>query len=184
MNKKLLLALIASVLVICGALATVFLLQPTQPKNDSSEAISLFVTGEYRDSSFGFDWTSNAIASTSKVDIESRLNCPAEATEVFVFLATPGQERDSEFGWQAYAQNSFASGTKTVLTPNFKPSGLVNGAPGASYLKRIGGNYSLGLACTVGAKKNVLAVSYRSIKVEPQTGKWFASPEPTINENH
>ncbi len=184
MNKKLLFALGAAVVVICGVLATVLFLQPSQPKNDSAEAISLFVTGAYKDSSFGFDWTTNAIGSTSKTDIESRLNCPAEATEVYVFLATPGQERDSDFGWLAYAQNSFVNGTKSVLTPNFKPSGLVNGAPGASYLKRIGGDYSLGLACTVGAKKNVLSVSYRSIKVESQTGKWNASPEPSINQKN
>jgi hypothetical protein len=182
MKRKTLLAISGGAAAVAAGIVALVMFVPAQPRNDSAQAIYFFQSAEYRDQTSSFEWTDNVIGSGSKTDIETKFTCPAEATDVFVFLATPGQEYDVAKGWVAFAQNSFAGDTKTVLTPNFKPSGLVAGSPGASYIRRIGGEYSLGLACTKNAGTTVVAVSYRSIKIETETGKWTALAEPTISK--
>ena len=182
MKKKILLSIVGAAAAVAVGIVLLVIFVPSQPKNDSAEAIYFFKSAEYRDSNSIFDWTDNVIGSGSKTDIEAKLTCPTEATDVFVFLATPGQEFDVAKGWVAFAQNSFAGETKSILTPNLKPSGLVGGTPGASYIRRIGGDFSLGLACTQNAGKKAVSVSYRSIKIEKETGKWVALAEPNISK--
>jgi len=146
--------------------------------------VRLFEHQKYRDSSYGFDWVSNAIGANSNSDINSQFSCPVTSTEVFVFLSLRGQETNPQTGWQAYSPTAFNGSSKNVLTPNLKPSGLINGTPGAKYIRDLGGDYSLGFACTRNQGKVVDSVSYRFIHVEAHTGRWSALPEPTIKSSN
>ena len=172
----------AAVAAVAAVAVTAVLMQQQPVVNTSAQAIHFFYQATYRDSSYKFGWDANAIGSNSDTDINSRFSCPASSTDVFVFLSLRGQETQPDGGWQAFAQNAFYPGTKEVLTPNFKPSGLINGSPGAKYSRDHGGDFSLGLACTRNQGKIVDTVSYRSISVAAHTGDWTALPEPQVKE--
>ena len=174
-----------AVLATATTVATVALNQP--PVNNSTQSVRFFYQGQYRDSSYKFNWDSNAIGANSATDINSMFSCPAKSTDVFTFLSLRGQELQPDGGWQAFGQTSFFHDTKDVLTPNLKPAGLINGSPGARYSRDHGGDFSLGLACTHNQGKIVDSVSYRFISVTAHSGQWQALSEPqlkTANGDH
>ena len=181
MRKNVILAAVGAVLA-ASIGVTIWIVSANQlPENNSAQSIRFFDKQEYRDGSYKFEWTSNAIGANSKTDINAMFTCPAQSTEVFTFLSLRGQETDPEHGWQAFTPTAFNGDTKNVLTPNLKPSGLINGTPGAKYSRDHGGDFSLGLACTHSGGKTIDSVSYRFINVVAHTGQWTALPEPTIH---
>ena len=181
MRKSILWSIIAGTVVVVAIAITVFSSGGNQPsKNDSSESLSFYSSLQYRPSSYKFEWIESAIASTSKEKMDSPLNCPDSATEVVNFLSSRGGEKDINGGWKAYAPTAFYPGSKKVLEPNLRLSGLVFGSPGPRYIRDLGGDFSLGVACTSAGVEKVESVSYRYISIEPHTGVWSAEPEPSI----
>lgn len=181
MRKSVLWSIIACTVVVVAIAIMVFSSGVNQPgKNDSSESLSFYSSLQYRPSSHKFDWIESAIASTSKEKMESALHCGKSATEVVSFLSDRGGEKNIDGGWKAYAPTAFYPGTKKVLEPNLRLSGLIFGSPGPRYIRDIGGKYSLGVACTSAGVEKVESVSYRFITIEPRTGLWSAEPEPSI----
>jgi hypothetical protein len=100
----------------------------------------------------------------------------ADAVEPRLFVSARGQERTIS-AWKAYAPQGFPTGSKDVLLPSMKLSGLING--NIAGVKDAGGEYSLGFAFV---KNNGLTIAdagvvYTHITVTPGTGAWtFASP--------
>lgn len=180
MRKSILWSVITGGLVLALVGTGLVIFQSQTPVNTSEQAIRFFYQREYRNSDYKFQWDSNAIGANSATDLNSMFTCPAQSTEVMAFLSLRGQERVPDGGWQAFAPSSFFKDSKMVLTPNLKPSGLINGVPGAKYSRDRGGDYSLGLACTHNQAKIVDTVSYRFIAVTAHTGEWTALPEPEI----
>lgn len=148
--------------------------------NGSSESLSFYSSLKYRPSDYRFEWIESAIASTSKDSMNSFLHCKSPSSEVVGFLSSRGGEKDINGGWKAYAPTAFYEGSLKVLQPNLRISGLIFGSPGPRYIRDLGGDYSLGVACTSGGVEKVESVSYRYITIEPRTGFWSALPEPTI----
>jgi|GEM_PF-1755695 len=168
-------------LLVGSVAATVLVVSANQaPVNTSVQSLRFFEQQKYRDANHVFAWTSNAIGANSATNINAMFTCPVQSTEVFTFLSLRGQEKQPASGWQAFSQTAFNGNTKSVLTPNLKPAGLINGTPGAIYSRDHGGDFSLGLACTHAGGKVVDAVSYRFINVVAHSGEWRALPEPTI----
>ena len=169
------LALIAGNFVITTAIAA-------SVTNDSDDALHLYVGGNYIEgvTADNLGWDSNTIAAGSKSNLSSTFSCPASSEQVFAFISARGEERTGVNTWKALKTSSFMPGTKNVLQINLKPSSLINGAPGSQVIKAIGGQYSLGLACTVNDGLTVVYASYRFINVDAG-GKWTADPAPTGN---
>lgn len=172
MKKNGVIAVSGGCALILGAIALAWTLQGTSPKNDSREVLYFYENGELVDQSRQLVWDSDVVGSTSKMELNSDFKCPSKSTEAYSFLALRGKERDSQAGWQAYAQTVVTPGTNKVKQPNLKISGLLYGEPGAKYILRIGGDYSLGLACTHDSAITVDTVSYKFVSITPGTGDW------------
>ena len=176
-NKFLLLTLAAALVAVGLSTNAVIAIGSTPtPTNTSSQVLSLFKGGSYTDGTGPFAWGDNIIGSGSTTDLNATINCPSDATGAWVFISPEGSE-STKTAWQAYAQTSFSSGT-SILTPNLKLSGQTNGTP--SVVKAIGGNWSVGVACTTNQGAVVDFTAYRSITVTAGTGSWTAAPAPVL----
>lgn len=144
--------------------------------NGSDDPLYLYDgNGTYQNENYSWGWASDVYGAGSTSDINQVLSCPSSATGVFQFIAPRGSER-TQSAWSAYAPNAFVSGTKTVLTPNLKPSGLIlNGTSSQAAVKAAGGNYSLGLACTTNSGVTVVGAIYRYVTVTAGTGAYTAA---------
>ncbi|MFM7030798.1 MAG: hypothetical protein ACKOWK_07030 [Micrococcales bacterium] len=162
--------LAAGVAVAFIAVAGFALYQNSQfPANDSNASLHIWVNDK-PSTVTSFGWTDNLINSGSDQSLSTPVDCPAESTEAFVFLSYPGQERKGLLYWPAYGQSAFMPGTTKVLEANLKPSGMVSGQPGPRYIHSIGGNFSIGLACTTNNGGKVLWVSYRHASIQAAGG--------------
>ena len=148
----------------------------SSPASGSAEKLFTYKGGAYVPSNTGgtaFAWGDNIIGATSPTDINSVFTCPTSATGAWVFVSPVGQET-TKVNWQAYVASSLGSGN-TILTPNLKLSGLINGT--VSVIKAIGGAWSLGVACTENSGATVDYASYRAIAVTAGSGAWTAGAE-------
>jgi len=124
-------------------------------------------------------WAFNAEVYASKADnnVDDPFVCPAEATGAYTFISDRGQERGGTNSWDAAATQIFPAGSKNLLEVNFSPSANIISfkLPQAS-IKQIGGQYSLGVACTKNNGVTVVNAWYRYIEVTAVTGDWRALP--------
>ena len=167
----------AWVKIVAAAVAVIFLAaagfvwyQNSQfPANTSDGKLNFWLNDKPAGSG-SYLWTDNLINSASATDMTAAVQCPANATEAFTFLAYPGQERKGLLFWPAYGQSAFMPGTTKVLETNLKPSAMISGQPGPRYIHSIGGNFSIGLACTTNSGGSVLWVAYRHATVQAGGG--------------
>jgi hypothetical protein len=177
MNRKLyLIGGIALAVILVVTLIVVLLPKNSVPKNLSAQALFLFDGESSKTNPGNWKFESNAIGSSSASKIDQVLVCPEASSGIFAFLSKRGNESQIDGGWQAFSESGFVPGTHKVLTPNLQLSGLYLGSPGAQYIKKIGGDFSLGLACTNADKNNVLTVSYVYVRVEAGSGSWQIVP--------
>jgi hypothetical protein len=107
---------------------------------------------------------------------------PADATDVYSFIAPRGQERNPA-AWVAFSLGGFQDpAAKTVLMPPAKYSSLINGPLGANGVKNAGGNYSLGMAFTKSNGVQIAsdAVYYSYITVTAGSGDWQYAVPTTV----
>lgn len=125
------------------------------------------------------DYNDDVIGSPDDVDYLHVWTGSADAVEPRLFVSPRGQERNIS-AWNAYAPQGFPAGSKDVLLPSMKLSGLING--NIAGVKSAGGQYSLGFAFV---KNNGLTIAdagvvYTYITVTPGTGAWtFETPAAT-----
>jgi hypothetical protein len=165
------LKLILAILTIAVSVLVGFLWyqSSTLPSNDSDVAMHLWVNDKPI-AGKSFSWTENIINSASSKKLDEPLVCPSNSTEVYTFIAYPGQERKGVLDWPAYAQSAFIPNTTKVLEANIKPSALILGQPGVRYLHSLGGKFSLGIACTRGLGGIVNLVSYTHVQINRNDG--------------
>lgn len=140
----------------------------------SGQLVNLYKSAAFVDGSTAFGWTDNVIGSASPIDLNAAFVCPDASTSAWVFVSSAGSE-NTKTAWQAYAKQSFVSGTKNLLTPNLKLSGLANGT--VATVKALGGLWSLGIACTENQDTTVDYVAFRTVSVTQSTGAWTSAGE-------
>ncbi len=121
---------------------------------------------------FGFEEDNFGSSGTTSYD-EATL-CPVESTGVSVFISPVGSER-TVLSWNAYASSAFnpnpaVVGTKEVIASTLTPSTLING--NIDGVLASGGNYSLGVACTINNGVTVVGAFYRTIAMTAVTGAY------------
>ena len=127
----------------------------------------------------GYSWgfSQEVYASESDANASDAFTCAPEATGAFTFIADRGQERAGTNGWNAAATQIFPSGSKNLLEVNFTPAANVTPLKlSQASIKTVGGQYSLGVACTTNNGVTVTNAWYRFIEVTPSTGEWTALP--------
>ncbi len=170
-NSAKVIALFLAASVVVGApISTANATEPVR----SGQLVNLYKSGSFTDGSTAFAWTDNIIGSASSTDLNASFACPEASTSGWVFVASAGNET-TKTNWQAYAKQSFVSGTKNLLTPNLKLSGLANGT--VSTVKALGGSWSLGIACTENQDTTVDYVAFRRVSVAQSTGAWTSAGE-------
>lgn len=125
----------------------------------------------YDDGTGTYSWDQDVFLSASSSDLYSAFSCPSTASGASVFVAAQGRE-NSRSGWTAYS-TTFLNGTKKVVSPNAKLSGLTIG--NVSDIKSVGGAWVLGLACTENSGAFVDFQFTRTIYVTRSTGDWTGS---------
>ena len=124
-----------------------------------------------------WEFNGEIYASQSASDVDAFFTCPADATGAYTFISDRGQERTGVNGWDAAATQIFPAGSKNLLEVNFTPSAnIISFKLPQSSIKQIGGQYSLGVACTKNNGVTVTNAWYRYIDVTPSTGVWTALP--------
>lgn len=121
-------------------------------------------------------WDGEVVGSSSAIESDAVLSCPATATGASTFLSTAANTTVPG-SWNAYAPLSFKAGTKQILQPNLSPAAQVNG--NALGVKTSGGTFNLGVACTSNSGVTVLAAFFRTITVTPSTGAYTAAATTT-----
>jgi len=124
-----------------------------------------------------WDFAGEVYASEANDNASDAFTCPANASGAYTFISDRGQERTGTNGWNAAAAQIFPAGSKNLLEVNFTPSANIIPLklPQAS-IKTVGGQYSLGVACTTNNGVTVVSAWYRYISVTAGTGEWTALP--------
>jgi len=178
MNKKTRIYAIAAILAVVGGLFT-WLASPSRADVTSGSDGSLYLyDGNYalqEAADKTWDFAGEVYASASSTTAEEPFVCPAESTGAYTFIADRGQERGGLNSWNAAATQIFPAGSKNLLEPNFTPSAnIISLKLPQSSIKQVGGDYSLGIACTGNNGVTVIKTWYRYISVTAGTGVWTA----------
>jgi len=118
------------------------------------------------------DWTDDNFGFHNPADVSTPYVCPADATGSITFLAPKGQEftigNYSAVGLSAF----YPAGSKNVS--QFTTSPYQQNTGNAAAVKAAGGDYSIGLACTInnGSKLASTGVFFASVHITPVTGKY------------
>ena len=132
-------------------------------------------TLETSNKTWGFD--AEVYASEANDNASDSFTCPAQATGAYTFISSRGAERAGLNGWNAAASQIFPAGSKNLLEVNFTPAAnIIPILLPQSSIKAVGGQYSLGVACTTNNGVTVSTAWYRYIDVTPGTGEWTALP--------
>jgi hypothetical protein len=119
-----------------------------------------------------FDWTDDMFGFNDPTNVATPYVCPSDATGSTTFLAPTGQERTIG-SWSATGVSLFApANTKNVA--QFNTSLYAQNVGNASAVKAAGGNYSVGLACTInnGVKLASSGVWFASVHITAVTGAY------------
>jgi hypothetical protein len=119
-------------------------------------------------SGLSWRWKDDVYGSMSATDVNTEIICPMGSTGGFSFLSLAGAERTPNL-WQASAPLGFNGQSTHILNANLTPGWLTNGnSLGA---RDVGGDFSLGVACSSDNGMKVTGAFYRSIAVVPG-GSW------------
>ncbi|MBK4348609.1 hypothetical protein [Lacisediminihabitans changchengi] len=124
------------------------------------------------------DWNDDNFGFNNPADVSTPYVCPADATGSVTFLAPKGQEFTMA-NYSAVGSSLFyPAGSKNVA--QFTTSPYQQNVGNAAAVKAAGGDYSIGLACTInnGSKLASTGVFFASIHVTAVTGK-FTVDQPT-----
>jgi glycosidase len=124
--------------------------------------------GTYDDGSLPFFWDEDVYVSSSDTNQFAPVACPSTTTGASVFVSQVGSE-NTRSGWTASA-SAFLSGSKAVVSADVKLSGMTVGH--VNDLKSLGGDWSIGIACTENSGAFVNYTIYRKISVTKSTGDW------------
>ena len=165
------------------ALAGIAYFTQNSPSNaqftDGSDGPVYLYDGNYDLEVADFSWNFDAevYASEAADNASDAFTCPATSTGAYTFISNRGQERAGLNGWNAAASQIFPAGSKNLLEVNFTPAAnIIPILLPQSSVKAVGGQYSLGVACTKNNGVTVDASYYRYIDVTPVTGEWVALP--------
>jgi len=126
------------------------------------------------DPSIVYPWEADSYGSGGATSYDEATLCPPASTGTNNFLSPVGSER-TVLSWNAYSTGGFnpnpaVAGTHEVLAANLTPNTFINGnARGA---QAAGGNYSIGIACTINSGVTVVAAFYRTIAMTPVSGDY------------
>ena len=175
--------LISSVTTLALALAGVIYFTQTSPSNaqftDGSDGPVYLYDGSYDLEVADFSWNFDAevYGSEAADNASDAFTCPATSTGAYTFISNRGQERAGLNGWNAAASQIFPAGSKNLLEVNLTPAAnIIPILLPQSSIKAVGGQYSLGIACTTNNGVTVGSAWYRYIEVTPVTGEWIALP--------
>jgi hypothetical protein len=135
--------LVAAALV--GTSATTAMAAPVPSGSDGP--VYIFDTGNetrFPDNHV-FSFSDSVVGSPSATDAQAKFQCPADATAGLTFLAPVGMEHNMS-AWNASSIVSFFDGSKQLFEFAAAPSDQVQGSAVAI---KAGGDYSIGLACTL-----------------------------------
>lgn len=174
-NKKTRVALIgAAVLAMVAGVAAVSVANAATQSNGSDGPVYIGDSLEDALAPAGrtFGWTDEVFGFNNPTNIATPYVCPADADASTTFLAPAGQERTIG-SWSATGISLFyPSDSKNVAKFNTSLFGQSNG--NAAAVKASGGNFSIGLACTInnGVKLASSGVWFASVHITPVTGAW------------
>ena len=181
MRKSVLITIIATIIGAVGITATVVDIakHPLPRKNYSSQALSFFdaTTGSYVSSKQILDWDSTLIGSTSPKDSKHAFFCPVKSDSAAVFLSTQVNEGTISSSWIGYEPLSIDPITSTLVQPKISMASILKNNPKADAIRKAGGKFSIGIACTHRSFTRADMLSYRFINIQPGTGKWRARHE-------
>jgi hypothetical protein len=165
------------------ALVGVVYFTQTSPSNaqftDGSDGPVYLYDGNYDLEVADFSWNFDAevYGSEAANNASDAFTCPATSTGAYTFISNRGQERAGLNGWNAAASQIFPAGSKNLLEVNLTPAAnIIPILLPQSSIKAVGGQYSLGVACTTNNGVTVSNAWYRYIDVTPVTGEWVALP--------
>ncbi len=174
---------VSSATALAIAVASVAYFIHTSPSNaqftTGSDGPVYLYNGSYNLEQTDFSWAFDAevYASESAENASDAFTCPASATGAYTFISNRGQERVGLTGWNAAASQIFPAGSKNLLEVNFTPAAnIIPILLPQSSIKSVGGQYSLGVACTTNNGVTVINSWYRYIDVTAGTGAWKALP--------
>ena len=180
LNKKTRLAAagVVSLALVAGATAAATAATAATQTNGSAAPMYMYDTDAIQKSDgYVWGWKEDLFGSSTQGDINGEFTCPANSTNIFAFLATPGTEK-TVLTWKAYAPLAFNGATRNVLNPTLAPISLINNSQTAA--RNAGGNYSLGIACTMNSGVTVTAAFFRTISVVPVTGAFTFLPQADV----
>jgi len=127
-----------------------------------------------------FDGDAYASASADSVSIP--FVCPQNASGASSFISPRGKERDYN-AWNAAASFGFPRDSKNLKEVSMTPAANIDTINlSQAAIRAIGGQYSLGVACTKDSGVTILKAWYRYIEVTPSTGEWTALPNDEAGE--
>jgi hypothetical protein len=124
-------------------------------------------------------WTDDTFGFGDPSNVATPYVCPVDATGSVTFVAPKGQER-TVANWSGTGTSLFApAGTKNVA--QFNTSLYGQNGPSYATVKSSGGDYSVGLACTInnGTKLASAGVYFASIHVTAVTGDYTVTQPDT-----
>jgi hypothetical protein len=145
--------------------------------NDSEVSLYPFYFGQLQPPATQFEYDQDILANPSKSDYGQTWSCPSSSTDAAIYLSARGDER-TKLAWKAWKFIGFVDGKDNQLT-NIRPAGLTNGI--AQTIKSLGGDYSLGVACTSSFGSKVEKTGYLYISITAGTGIWTAQAPPEVN---
>jgi hypothetical protein len=161
-NKKTAALVVGTVaLSLVGGAALTASATPTAQTNGSDAAVYTYDTdGVYvPDSSPMHVWKflDDVLVNASETDLNAAWDCAPGDTGAAAFISPVGSERTVS-AWKAYAPIG-----KALAGNSVNIGGLINGAPAG--VATAGGDYSLGVVCTINNGVTVTAAYYRTIHV-------------------
>jgi glycosidase len=124
----------------------------------------------------------DAYASASGDSVSIPFVCPQNASGASSFIAPRGKERDYN-AWSAAASFGFPRDSKNLKEVSMTPAANIDTINlSQAAIRTIGGQYSLGIACTKDSGVTILNAWYRYIDVTPSTGEWTALPNDDAGE--
>lgn len=171
---------VVSLALVAGGSSMAFAAAPAAQDNGSDGPMYLFDTNIelITDADRVIGWEEELIGSAGTSAYDVAQTCPAGTDGAAFFLSPVGSERNVQ-AWNAYATALFnpqpvVAGAKEIMASTLTPNTFINGnARGA---QAAGGNYSLGVACTIYNGVKVVGAFYRTIQMTPVTGAFTVTP--------
>lgn len=123
-------------------------------------------------------WNDDTIGFMDTANARTPYVCPADASAAVTFLAPKGQESTMST-WTTSTTTLFAPGTKSSMEPTLS---LFAQGPKAGDAKAAGGDYSVGLACTInnGVALASSGIWWASVHITAGTGTYTVT-QPTAD---